>query len=48
MLRSGAVGTWLIAALAAGSAMHTVVTQNYPSGPLRIISVKRADIMQKI
>ena len=48
MLRTGTVGTWLIAALAAGNAMHTAVTQNYPSGPLRIITVKRADIMQKI
>ena len=33
-----AIGAWLIATLAAGTATHAAFAQNYPSGPLRIIS----------
>ena len=39
MIRSSiAIGVWLIAALAAGNAVPTAIAQNYPTGPLRIIS----------
>lgn len=38
MVRPWTVGTWLITALAACNAVQTAIAQNYPTGPLRIIS----------